>query len=162
MSMQMTRITRGMARYQLIRNRKTNDPMILISEMNRFSGPWWGEFGDIEQIGNQLAHHLTGVVLIVVEKESFFVVVEQLLTHVPFHVGAHHVALVADIVLAQALHDVHDQEGCENRQKSIENDRTFLCEQGCRQRSEDLRISQVYKADHGRADQIQKEDRLVR
>ena len=38
-NMQNTRNRSGIASFQLIRKRKMNDPMILITEINRFSGP---------------------------------------------------------------------------------------------------------------------------
>ena len=31
--------------------------------------------------------------------------------HIPLHVGAHHMALVADVVFAEALEHIHDERG---------------------------------------------------
>ena len=69
-----------------------------------------GEFRNVKQVGDQLAHHLTGIILIVIRKRKLFIMIEQLLAHIPFHVGSHHVALIADVIFTQALGGVHDQK----------------------------------------------------
>ena len=76
-----------------------------------------GKLGDVEQVAYQLAHHLPGIVLVIIGKGKLFIVVKQLLAHVPFHVGAHHMPLVAHIIFAKALHQVHDkQAGADGKQ----------------------------------------------
>ena len=68
------------------------------------------KFCNIKQVRDKFAHHLSGVVLIIIRKRKFFIVVKKLLTHIPFHISAHHMPLIADIIFAQALDQVHDQK----------------------------------------------------
>ena len=42
-------------------------------------------------------------------KRQFFIMLKELLTHIPFHVGTHHMTLIADIIFAQALDHVHQE-----------------------------------------------------
>ena len=72
-----------MASRQLIRNRKIKEPMIFMREINRFSGPVMGKLGNVEKVGHKLAHHLAGIILIVVGKRKLFIVVKKLLAHIP-------------------------------------------------------------------------------
>ena len=39
--MRKTTAARTSASFQLMRNRNTKEPTILMEEMKRFSGPWW-------------------------------------------------------------------------------------------------------------------------
>ena len=61
------------------------------------------KFCNIKQVRDKFAHHLSGVVLIIIRKRKFFIVVKKLLTHIPFHISTHHMPLIADIIFAQAL-----------------------------------------------------------
>ena len=119
------------------------------------------ELCDIEQIRDKLAHHLTGIVLIIIGEGELFIVVKQLLTHVPFHVCSHHMSLIADIVFAQALHKVHDKQCDGDRRQRPENRRGILGEQRVGQCAQNLRIGKIHQADDGGAQQIEKEDCLV-
>ena len=75
------------------------------------------KFCNIKQVRDKFAHHLSGVVLIIIRKRKFFIVVKKLLTHIPFHISTHHMPLIADIIFAQALDQVHDQKtGCNGKQ----------------------------------------------
>ena len=47
---------------------------------------------------------------VVIGKGQRLVVFKELLTHIPLHIGSHHVALVADIILTEALNCIHDKE----------------------------------------------------
>ena len=79
-----------------------------------------GKFRNIEQIGNQLAHHLTGIVVVVVGEGQLLVMVKELLAHIPLHVGAHHVALVADVVFAQRLNHIHGEHPGSDERKGAQ------------------------------------------
>ena len=120
-----------------------------------------GAFRDIEQVGNKLAHHLAGIVLIIIGKGKLFIMIEQLLAHVPFHVCAHHMALIADVIFAQALNDIHEKKTDSQRKERPHDDGAFSGEKRCGQRPQQLRIDQIHDADDGRADQIQKENGLI-
>ena len=47
-----------------------------------------GELCYVEKIRDQLAHHLSGIILGIVGKRKGLVVVEKLCPHIPFHMGA--------------------------------------------------------------------------
>ena len=51
-----------------------------------------GKLRNIKKVGYQLAHHLSGIVLIIVGKGQFFIMVKQLLSHIPLHLCSHHMA----------------------------------------------------------------------
>ena len=68
-----------------------------------------GKLRNIEQVTDQFAHHLSGIILAVIGKRQFFIMLKELLTHIPFHVGTHHMTLIADIIFAQALDHVHQE-----------------------------------------------------
>ena len=78
-----------------------------------------GELSDIEKVGDQLAHHLTGIVLIIIGKGELFIMVKKLLAHIPFHVRAHHVSLIADVVFTQALQEIHEKKADGDGQKRV-------------------------------------------
>lgn len=71
-----------------------------------------GEFGDLKQVGDQLAHHLSGVVFIIVGKGEFFIMIEQIPAHIPLDPGPHEMALVGHIVFAEGLDQIKDQKAC--------------------------------------------------
>ena len=56
--------------------------------------------GNVKQIRYQLAHHLPGVVLVIIGEGELLVMVEKLLSHISLHLGAHHMSLVAHIIFA--------------------------------------------------------------
>ena len=62
---------------------------------------------DIEQVRDKFAHHLAGIVLTIVRKGQLLVMVKELLAHITFHVGTHHMALITYVVFAEALDDIH-------------------------------------------------------
>ena len=121
-----------------------------------------GEFCNIKQIGNQLAHHLAGVVAVVVGKRQPLIVVKELLAHIPLHLGAHHVSLIADVIFAQALDHIHGEEPQADGEKSSQDDRAVLGKQSSGKRAENLGIEQIHSADHCRTEEIQKKYGLVR
>ena len=69
-----------------------------------------GELCYVEKIRDQLAHHLSGIILGIVGKRKGLVVVDKLCPHIPFHIGTHHMSLVADVVFAEALENIHDEK----------------------------------------------------
>ncbi len=102
------------------------------------------ELSDVKQVGHELAHHLAGIVPAVIGERQLFIVVKQLLAHIPLHVGAHHVSLVAHIIFAQALDDVHDQKSCREERQSAQDGSAVLCEKRVCHGAQDLRISQIH------------------
>ena len=44
-----------------------------------------GKLGDIEKIRDELRHHDTGIIFIIVRKREFFVFIKKFFAHVPFH-----------------------------------------------------------------------------
>ena len=75
--------------------------------------------GDIKQIRHQLTHHLTGIILIIIGEGQLLIMIKKLLTHIPFHIGSHHMSLIADIIFAKPLNDVHEQHSQTNGQQSL-------------------------------------------
>ena len=61
------------------------------------------KLGNVEQVTDQLTHHLTGVVLTVIGKGQLFIVFEEFLTHIPLHLSAHDMSLTADIIFTERL-----------------------------------------------------------
>ena len=80
-----------------------------------------GKLGNIKQVGYELAHHLAGIVAVIIGKRKRLVVLKQLLAHIPFHIGTHHMSLVADVVLAETLDGVHDEKSDTDRQKHLQD-----------------------------------------
>ena len=121
-----------------------------------------GEFRDIKQIGYKLAHHLAGIILTIVGERQFFVMVKKLLAHITLHVRSHHVSLIAYIIFAQALDDIHGQKsGCYEGKGPQDNAAVFR-KKCFGHRAEDLRIGKVSHTDKCGADQVNKKDRFVR
>ena len=85
-----------------------------------------GKLRDVKQIGDKPAHHLSGVIFVIVGKREIFIVFKQLSSHVPFHPGAHDMSLAADIILAQGLQDVEDQEDGSDDKNIFQDNGTFL------------------------------------
>ena len=121
-----------------------------------------GEFRDVEQVGYKLAHHLPGIVPAVIGEGKLFIVVEKLLAHVPLHIGAHHVPLVADIIFAQALDDIHGKQSRGDKWQRREDHLAVPGEEGGGHGAQDLRVGKVDDADRRRADQVNKKDRFIR
>ena len=120
-----------------------------------------GHFGDVEEVGDQLAHHLAGVVGVVVGEGEGLVVVKETLSHVPLHVGPHHVALIADVVFAQGLNDVGGQQGKADGDQTGQDGLRGAGKETVGGPAEELGIGQVYQTDEGGAQEVQEEDRLV-
>lgn len=68
------------------------------------------ELGDVEQIGDELAHHLAGVVAVIVGEGEALVLVEQVLAHVALHARAHDVPPGGDVILAEKAHHIHREQ----------------------------------------------------
>ena len=68
------------------------------------------KLGNVEQVTDQLTHHLTGVVLTVIGKGQFFIVFKKLFSHIAFHFRSHNVSLAGDVVFAQALYGIHHKQ----------------------------------------------------
>ena len=120
-----------------------------------------GKLRNIEQVTDQFAHHLAGIILAVIGKRQFFIMLKELLTHIPFHVGTHHMALIADIIFAQALDHVHQEQSDADPWEGMQDHAFILSEKcfgGCPQ---NLRIGKVYKADDGCAEQVNKKDHFI-
>ena len=158
----MTSTIRGRASLQLIRKRKTKDPIIFTTEINRFSRPMVGEFCNIEQVGDELAHHLTGIVLTVVGEGQLLIVIEEPLAHIPFHLSAHHVALIAYVIFAHTLYNIHKKQSCGNQRQSAQDDAAVSGKKRAGHCAQDLRIGQIHKADYSGTEEINKKDRFIR
>ena len=124
--------------------------------------PVVGELGNLKQVGNQLAHHLAGVVFIIIGKGQPFVVIEQILSHIALHIGTHHVPLVGDVIFADRLQEIEPQEGGKKQsQDPVDGFRTAgepLVGGG----PQNLRIDQIHRADDRGAEQIKIEYFFVR
>ena len=107
-----------------------------------------GKFRDVEQVGHQLAHHLSGIVPAVIGERELLIVVKELLAHVALHVRAHHVSLIAHVIFAKALDEIHCQKPQCNERKGAEDHGTVPRKKCCPQ---DLREGEIRKADKCRA-----------
>ena len=136
--------------------------MIFTREMKRFFRTMVCEFCNVKQVGYQFTHHLSGVVPAVIRKGKSFIVIEKLLTHIPLHIGTHHVSLVAYVIFAQTLQDVHEKQSGGDPRKSGENLAAPMGKQRIGHGAQDLRISQIYDADKSCAYKVNKKDRLIR
>ena len=80
-----------------------------------------GEFGDLKQVGDQLAHHLPGVVLIIVGKGELFIMIEQIPAHIPLDPGPHEMALVGHIVFAEGLDHIKEKKTRKQQGKGVQD-----------------------------------------
>ena len=87
--------------------------------------------------------------------------VKKLLPHISFHISAHHMSLIADIIFAQALDHIHKEQPYSNPRKHLQ-DRILILDKKCLCCSpQDLWISQIHKTYDDRTEQIHKKDRFV-
>ena len=107
---------------------------------------------DIEQVRDKFAHHLAGIVLTIVRKGQLLVMVKELLAHITFHVGTHHMALITYVVFAEALDDIHGQETDRDPGQCTEDRSAVLRKERVCHRTQDLRICEIYDTDKSRAD----------
>ena len=121
-----------------------------------------GKLRNIKKVGYQLAHHLSGIVLIIVGKGQFFIMVKQLLSHIPLHLCSHHMALIAHIIHTKTLNDIHDQKAQANGKKGLQDSRRLFCKNSCCQCSQNLRKCQIHQTDNGGAQKIQKKHGFIR
>ena len=78
--------------------------------------------------------------------------VKELLTHIPFHVGTHHMALITYVVFAEALDDIHGQETDRDPGQCTEDRSAVPGKERVCHRAQDLRICEIYDTDKSRAD----------
>ena len=78
-----------------------------------------GKFGDIKQIADQLAHHLAGIVVVVIGKGQAFILVKQILPHIPLHMGAHDMALGRHIIFAHRPHGIHNHQSRSQQKQTV-------------------------------------------
>ena len=113
------------------------------------------KFTDIKQIADQPAHHLAGIVSIIIGKGQAFILIEQFLAHVPLHHGTHDMSLRGHIIFAQRPYRIHHQQDHQQYHDGIFDLLcTFQIQRGI-QIIQDLRKSQVDDADAHRADHIE-------
>lgn len=121
-----------------------------------------GEFRDVKEVRDQLAHHLAGVVLIIVREGQLLIVVEEAGAHVPFHVGAHHVSLVADIIFAQTLEHIHDEKPEADKRQGMEDGFPVPGKQAVDGSPQELGVEKIYHAYEGGAEKIQEKYGFIR
>ena len=120
------------------------------------------KFADVEQVAHQPAHHLSGVVLIIIGKGQTFVLIKKLFAHVPFHPRAHDVPLCRHIVFTGRTHQIHHQQPCCQHQDRTADRLRILQIQRCIQIVQDLRKCQIDDADAKRTDHIKQKYLPVR
>ena len=87
---------------------------------------------------------------------------KELLTHIPFHIGAHHVSLITDIIFTQTLDGIHQKQSGGNPWERLQNRISILSEQCFGSSSQNLGIREVHKTDNGGTEKVNKKDRFVR
>ena len=120
------------------------------------------KFRDVEQVRYKLAHHLPRVILTVIGKRKFFIMIEELLAHIPLHIGSHHVALITHVIFAQTLENIHDQQSGGDPWQSMQDCAAVACEQCVCHGAQDLRVRKIHDTDKSRTYEVNKKDRLVR
>ena len=120
-----------------------------------------GQLADVEQVRDQPAHHLAGVVPVVVGVGQGHVLVKQVLAHVGLHAGAHDVAVGGHVELA---HGPECRPGQQRRKQPFQRGQDALCtagKQSLRQPPEDLRKRQINDAQRNGAHQIQNQKMFI-
>ena len=84
------------------------------------------KFGDIEKVTDQLAHHLTGIILTIIGERQFLIMVKKFLAHIPFHVCTHHMSLIRDVVFAETLNDIHEKKTSGDERECVKDVRFVL------------------------------------
>ena len=120
------------------------------------------KFRNIKQVRYQLAHHLPGIIIVIIRKGQLLIMVKQLLPHIPFHVSSHHMSLIAYVILAESLNGIHHKHTQSNGEKRLKHTAGFLTKQSSGQCAQDLGISQINHTDYRRSYQVQIKHRLVR
>ena len=115
----------------------------------------------IKQIGYELAHHLSGIILIIIRKRKLFILVEKLLPHVALHPRSHHVPRICHIIPARSLYDICHQKAYCNRNQRRNDFSRCSCKKGFGQRAKQLRKRQIYGTDYCCAKQVYEKDRFV-
>ena len=82
--------------------------------------------------------------------------IKKLLPHIAFHISTHHMSLIADIIFAKPLNDVHRKHGKTDRKQRLQYDRRTSGKYCFCHNTQDLRIGKIDQTDHCRTDQIQK------
>ena len=67
------------------------------------------ELRDVKQIVRHPGHELTHLLVVIEGKGKLLVMLEDLITHPIFHPGAHHVAPIGDVEIADQLQDQKSQ-----------------------------------------------------
>ena len=116
-----------------------------------------GQLRDVEQVGDQLAHHLAGVVAIVIGEAQALVLLEQVHTHVGLHARAHDVTPAGDEVLAGRAHAVQHDEQERDPPKRADDSLRRTLEEVLREEAQELGERQVDAGQHRRAHEIEHE-----
>ena len=116
--------------------------------------PVMGQLRDVEQVGDQLAHHLAGVVAIVIGEAQALVLLEQVHTHVGLHARAHDVTPAGDEVLAGRAHAVQHDEQERDPPKRADDSLRRTLEEVLREEAQELGERQVDAGQHRRAHEI--------
>ena len=120
------------------------------------------ELRDVEQVRHELAHHLAGVVLIVIREGQCLVPVEQVAAHLRLDTRSHHVALVSNVPPAQRTDQVHAHEHGGYDPQPAENDRGRLQKQRAAQDPQELRKRQIDHRQDRRTEQIEEKHAQIR
>ena len=125
-------------------------------------GPVVRELGDVEQVADELRHHFTGVVAVVIGEREPLVVIEEVLPHIALHARAHDMPPARDEVLTAVADDIHGQQPGSDIPERGENRLRRLQEQILGQQIQDLRKREVDRADRQRADHVEVKQPAVR
>ena len=79
------------------------------------------QLADVKQVRDKLAHHFSGIILVIVGKRQALVLIKKFLAHIAFHARSHHMALVGDIVPAQVADDIHHKKAQAEPGKAFQN-----------------------------------------
>ena len=121
-----------------------------------------GQLTDIKKIGYQPAHHLAGIILIVVGIGHRHILVEQILPHVRLHTGSHNMAVGGHIELAQGPQNIPQKQRGKQPLQRRKDTRRAAGKQPLRQPPENLRKRKVDHAQYHCAEYVHKKELLVR
>lgn len=120
-----------------------------------------GQFGDVEEIGDNAAGESTGVGAVVEAEGQFLELLKEIPPHVGFHAGAHDVTLAGYVIAAGCFQDVHGEHGGNQPGEAMINRIGSLDEECAGAPAEDQGKGDVHGGDHSGTEQVHEEHAFV-
>ena len=119
------------------------------------------QLADIKEIRDKLAHHLAGVVSVVIREGETLILIKKILTHIAFHARAHDVSLTGNVIPPSEANKIHQQQAEGQRGQNTQNLIRAAGKNASRQIIEKLRECKIDHAYQHGAGHIDPENGLI-